>query len=239
MTPAQLSGKQAFNALKKHLKERAHLIVIDNLETLTDIESLLPTLARLANPTKFLLTSRQALYGEPDVYHFTVPGLSQTDALQLIRQEALKRNLLYLIEADNEALVPIYETVGGNPLALRLIVGQSSMQPLDIILSDLTLARGETVENLYTYIYRRAWDNLDEVTRQAFLYMPLVSEFGADFHYLEATTGLAPSDLRRALNLLVILRLVDFRGQLGKRVYTIHNLTRTFLQEQVIKWQPQ
>ena len=40
-------------ALEGRLREAPHLIVVDNLETVTDVETLLPTLARLAGPSKF------------------------------------------------------------------------------------------------------------------------------------------------------------------------------------------
>jgi DNA-binding MarR family transcriptional regulator len=40
-----------------------------------------------------------------------------------------------------------------------------------------------------------------------------------------------------ALDMLVKLNLVDVRGDLYQRRYTIHNLTRTFLHEQVLRWQ--
>jgi hypothetical protein len=36
---------------------------------------------------------------------------------------------------------------------------------------------------------------------------------------------------------LVRLNLVDVRGDLQQRRYSIHNLTRTFLHEQVLRWQ--
>lgn len=237
LSSAGLSEKEAFNRLKSHLKKHPHLIVIDNLETLADLSSLLPTLHHLANPTKFLLTSRRGLQASSNLYHFVVPELSFSHALQLMREEAQRYYLPDLIEADDEALLPIYDTVGGNPLALRLIVALTHIQPLDVILSDLVNARGETVANLYTYIYRRAWNHLDEVTRQVFLCMPLVIQRGADFKHLEAITTFEPNELRRALNLLISLNLVDLRGKLGKRRYTIHNLTRTFLHEQIIKWE--
>jgi hypothetical protein len=238
LSSAGLSEKEAFNRLKSHLKEHAHLIVIDNLETLADISSLLPTLHHLANPTKFLLTSRRGFYPSSNLYHFVVPELSFSNALQLMREEAQRCYLPHLIEADDEALLPIYETVGGHPLALRLIVALTYIQPLDVILSDLVNARGQTVANLYTYIYRHAWNHLDELTRELFLCMPLTTiEQGADFKHLEAITAFEPNELRRALNLLISLNLVDLRGKLGERRYTIHNLTRTFLHEQIVKWQ--
>lgn len=236
-TPAQLSGEQALEALRHRLKERAHLIVIDNLETMRDVESLLPTLRPLSNPTKFLLTSRESLYGKQGVYHFIVPPLIASNGLRLVREEASEQNLLHLAKATDEDLQPIYETVGGNPLALRLVVGQTHMDHLDVILDDLKVARGEKAEVLYSYIYRRAWDKLDEVTRQAFMFMPLALDQGSELEFLQIATGLDYRDLRGALNLLVTLNLVNFRGEFAERRYTIHNLTRTFLQKQVIKWQ--
>lgn len=237
LTPAQFSGKQAFDALQNTLKERPHLIVIDNLETMQDVESLLPTLRRFANPTKFLLTSRKGLYSEADVYHFTLPELSEPYALQLIRQEATVRNLPQLKEKNDQELRPIYETVGGNPLALRLIVGQTHFHHLSVILSDLQAARGESVENLYNYIYRRAWDNLDKPTRHLFLAMPLLPERGGVLSHMAHVSQLSPSTLRQSLRLLMTLNLVNVSHESTESRYTIHSLTRTFLQEQVAKWQ--
>ena len=59
MTRAELQ-----TLLRTHLSRRPHLIVIDNLETLADVETLIDTLRDLANPTKFLLTSRTILKSE-------------------------------------------------------------------------------------------------------------------------------------------------------------------------------
>ncbi len=67
--------------------------------------------------------------------------------------------------------------------------------------------------------------------------MPLVTEQGGDLTYLAALTGLDTAHLSDALDRLVGLNLVDSKGDLNERRYTIHNLTRTFLQEQVAKWQ--
>lgn len=233
----QLSIEGAFTALENRLKESPHLIVIDNLETLLDLEALLPTLRRLANPTKFLLTSRKSLYTEANVYHFTLPQLSERNVLQLIRAEARQRHLPHLVEASDEILKPIYTTVGGNPLAVRLIVGQSHIHHLSAVLDDLTQARGEKAENLYRYIYRRAWDNLDEVTRQVFLFMPLMAPQGDSFEHLQIMSQLGTNELRGGLELLATLNLVDVTRHLNEWQYSIHHLTRSFLQEQVLKWQ--
>lgn len=229
-------GDALLPRLRMLLKQLPHLIVIDNLESLLDVESLLPTLQELANPSKFLLTSREALYATPNIYHFKVPELSEAHTLQLIRQEATISNLPTLATAPDSALQPIYATVGGNPLALRLIVGQTHIYTLASILDHLQKAQGQTAENLYTYIYRRAWDGLDALSRDVLLIMPLVNPNGDDVDTIAAIGGLDADVVHHALNRLVRFNLVDAHGTFHERRYRIHGLTRTFLHEQVLHW---
>ena len=230
------SPQQRLRALQNHLRETPHVIVIDNLETLLDVETLLPTLHQLANPTRFLLTSRESFFGEQTLYHFRLPQLNQADALLLIRQEASWSSLPVLATAPDEALLPIYETVGGNPLALRLVVGQTHLYGLGSILADLNEARSGTIDNFYTYIYWKAWQKLDEVHRRALLAMPLAHPEGDELTYLAEIGDLDLDGMRMALNRLVMLNLVNGHGGLNERRYAIHSLTRTFLVKQVGKW---
>lgn len=231
MTLAELQA-----LLCTHLSQRPHLIVVDNLETLTDLETLLDTLRDLANPTKFLLTARTSLFHEPDIYHFPVPELTEAWTLSLVRQEAQTRNLPDLRHASASDLQPLIETVGGNPLAIRLVVGQCHLYALDVILENLRAARGQTMEQFYTYIYRQAWDALDETARRVLLVMPLVSSLGGTLEHIRKVSGLEIGAVTDALGRLIQVNLVDSRGDLKTRRYTIHNLTATFLQEQVLRW---
>jgi hypothetical protein len=234
---AALSREQKLAELRSLLNQAAHLVVLDNLEMAPDTERLLPWLRQMAGRSRFLLVSRHSFYAEPGIYHLRLPELAAADALRLVRQEAQLRNLPELDEAPDDHLLPIYDAVGGNPLALRLIVGLIHVHPLPEILADLAAARGDTVESLYTYIYRRAWECLDELCRRALLAMPLVSERGGSPDFLAEISQLPIEHLRHALGMLVNLNLVDSRGGLHQRRYTIHNLTRSFLLEQVIRWQ--
>jgi len=239
---SQTTGPRADDLLpilRTLLKQAPHLLVIDNLETLVDLESLLPTLYELANPSKFLLTSRQDLYRAPNIYHFKVPELTEAHAFQLIRQEATFSNLPALAAATDDALQIIYGTVGGNPLALRLVVGQTHIYTLASILDHLQKARGQTVENLYAYIYRRAWEGLDATSQDVLLIMPLVNPNGDALAVIAEMGGLAEETVHTALQRLVMLNLVDVRGSFAERCYSIHGLTRTFLHEQVLHWQMQ
>lgn len=235
--PSPFSFERVLGMLQAHMGTTRHLVVVDNLETVSDLHVLLPALRRLANPSKILITSRESLAAEPSIYPLRVRPLDEPDALALVRHEAGARNLPQLAQADESALRPIYATVGGNPLALRLVVGQSSRHPLATVLDDLRMARGRTVEHLYTFLYRRIWDDLDESERDVLLAMPLTPENGSDLDYLSVVSEMDVTRVHDALERLIGLNVVDYRGDLQQSRYTIHSLTRTFLLEQVIRWQ--
>ncbi len=241
-TGAQISGlseTQKRSILQHRLKAQPHLIVIDNLETVVDVEHLLDTIRLLANPTKFLLTSRQNLYFEADLFHWSLGELNPQNTFALIRHEAGIRNLPMLQNASDEELHAIYATVGGNPLAVRLLLGQIHSSSLDQVLDDLQHARGQKAEHLYTYVYRHIWERLDDLTQRILLLMPLAAEQGADLAFLTAmvaAAGINQPTLRDGLDRLVALNLVESRGDLHQRRYAIHSLTRTFLQQDVLRW---
>ncbi|MFZ4664578.1 MAG: NB-ARC domain-containing protein [Caldilineaceae bacterium] len=236
--PRALPEKRAW--LRQQMKSRPHLVVIDNLETVVDVETLLESIHALSNPSKFILTTRYNYYHDADQYHFALPELAAADAFALLRAEAHQRNLPALATATDDELHPVYATVGGNPLALRLVVGQAHIYSLTTILGHLRQGVAQSVGNLYTYLYRAAWDALDEPARRTLLLMPLVQEEGEDLAYLQAmgkTGNLTETELMTSLDCLVARNLIDSRGTLHHRRYTIHSLTRTFLQEQVLRWQ--
>ena len=233
-----LDRDQTLAALQTCLAQADHCVVLDNLEMMVDAERLLSMLPRLvAGQSRFLLLSRHSFYAEPGIYHLRVPELAEADALRLVRQEARQRNLPELAAAADADLRPIHSAVGGSPLALRLIVGLGHVHPLPTILADVAAARGDSIEALYTYIYRQAWQSLDEPSRRALLAMPLVHEQGGELEFVQQVSQLHPDELRQALSTLVSLNLVDSRGDIHQRRYAIHNLTRSFLLEQVARWQ--
>jgi len=237
--PVGLHRDRLLLTLESYLRKHKTLVIIDNLETLVDVESLLPTLHRLCNPSKVLITSRQNFYTTREIYHVQLDELDEAEALALVRTAAHANNLMEVVTATDHDLRPIYETVGGNPLALRLVVGQLHVFDLTQVLNDLKEARSRSAENLYTFIFRRAWDHLDEVARMLLIAMLLISDEGDTLDELLAICAedLSGSELRVALSRLVMLNLVDSRGNLFERRYAIHNLTRSFLHRQVKLWQ--
>jgi hypothetical protein len=233
---APISPERAINALETRLRKVPHLIVVDNLETVADIESLLPTLSRLADPSKFLLTSREAFHEHAGIYHFVVPALGETDTLGLVRHEARLHNLPDVADASDEDLYPIYTIVGGNPLALRLVTGQLQILPLAQVLDNLREAKGKRAEELYTFIYWSAWQRLPAAAQEILTLMPLFAQNGADLAAIRRVSDLDEDELVESLTYLAKLSLVNLSGDLHTRRYGIHRLTESFLLQEVIKW---
>lgn len=226
------------------LQEKPILVVVDNLETATDQEALLPNLAGLANPSKFLLTSRYSLREAATVYTFSLDELPLADALDLLRYELQNRNLLALAAAPSAELAQTHDVTGGNPLAIKLVAGQLSLFPLQRVLTDLRQARGEKIDKFYRFIYWQAWKTLDEDAQRP-VGDAVGGGGGGGLLQIEAVSELPAAQVTDALQQLIRLSLINVHYGDSPAVattndfnrYSIHRLTESFLLEEVIKWQ--
>src|SRR4051794_17199095 len=110
-------------------KQRPYLLVMDNLETITDMTALGPLIEVLAVPSRILITTRDHA---PDALPPTLPrhyvALGELDALtsvQILRGAAEHLGASELGAASNSDLGAICQVTGGNPLALWLVAGQA------------------------------------------------------------------------------------------------------------------
>lgn len=222
-------------ALQAVFAAAPYLIVIDNLETMDDYEALAPRLQLMAGATRFLVTSRHALRQYPFLQTITVPPLSRADSLALLRCELERQGRG--VDMDS-ALEAVYQVVGGLPLALKLIAAQLGRLPLKYILDGLRAARGQTAEALYTFIYRRTWELLDDLARQLLLDMLLVSPDGEDMDWLRLMSDLPDEQLEQGLAHLMDFCLIQTSGPLERPVYRMHRFTATFLQTSILgQWE--
>jgi hypothetical protein len=233
--PPSASPQEKMLVLTGLLRRFPYLVIIDNLETVVDYQALLPTLRKLANPSKFLLTSRHSLHTYSDVFCVSLKELSRAHVFAFLRHEAEVRGLPALANALPAQLESIYQVVGGNPLALKLVIGQICVLPLPLVLENLKQARGKKTDELYTYIYWQAWQTMDALSRQLLLVMPLAQD--GTLAQLIALSELEADGVNQALEQLMALSLVEVRGDLQQHRYRIHRLTETFLLNEVVKWQ--
>jgi len=229
---AGLSAADKLERLAGFLKSTRQLIVIDNLESVSDVELLLPALMPLARPTRFLLTSRQTLSHFPTVVRFPVRPLSLEDSQALVESELRRRGRSGALPAAEMAA--LYDVVGGTPLALKLIAAQMAYWPLPTLLDNLRRARDHAPERLYTFIYRRAWLALGDPARQLLLSLLPLAADGEDVGWLRAMSFLPPDAFDEALGQLRDYSLLETAGPDDAPRYRLHRLTTTFLQTEVL-----
>lgn len=229
---AGLSAADKLDRLLPYLKSGRHLIVIDNLESVSDGELLLPALLPLARPGRFLLTSRQTLSHSPAVMRFPARPLSPEDSRALVESELRRRGRPAALKPDDVAA--LHEVVGGMPLALKLVAAQMSLWPLPALLDNLRRARHRAPEGLYTYIYRRAWLALGESARELLLSLLPLGPDGEDVEWLRLMSFLPPDEFDDALTQLRAYSLLEMAGPPASPRYRLHRLTVTFLQTEIL-----
>ncbi len=236
--PLPFRVEAAQQVLAQVLRQAPYLLVVDNLETVPQITELLRLLAALMDTrAKFLLTTRHTPRTSSLFASLHLAELPLDTAGELLRYLGRSAGLPELAQASPTTVRAVYRVVGGNPLALRLLVGQSRLHPLARVLAALEEAQGKAAEHLYTFIYRRAWSLLTPDEQALFLSMVAVPPEGAEADYIATLSDFPTSQAQEILDRLVALSLVDLRaGPETRRYYAIHSLTRTFLHTQILQW---
>ena len=222
--------------IRQTLKAAPHLIVIDDLEAKEETDSLLASLHDLASPSKFLLTSRFRPPGRDGTFSYTLTELHPATAAQLIRHHAQDTGATELAAISDTAAQTIYNTIGGNPLALKLVVSLAASLPLPQILDDFIEVNTRDVQDIYRHIYWKTWHSLSPAGQQLLEIMHLAAPIGVTPDEMAIMAGLDKADLLPAIAELVHRSLLDVRGSPWDRRYAIHALTRAFLQTEIIHW---
>lgn len=217
--------------VRRLVKAHPYLVVVDNLEAILDCETLPDQLWELANPTKFLFTSRhQVGLGNTDwvtVSALSLDQLAEADALDLLRYEAHLRGVDDVAQAPADTLVPLITATGGHPLAIKLVAGQLAHLSIHRILAGLQ-ATDQEQDQFREYLYRPSWALLSTPARRLLLLIALLPASGAVWEDLAALSGLPDAKLDAALGELTGRSLLQ-AGGLPDKVYTLHPLTRRFV----------
>lgn len=157
-------------------------------------------------------------------------------AAELVRAQAQSLNLTALAQATDEVISEIYAVTGGNPLAIKLVVGLTTVLSLPSILADMTAARITEIEQVYRHIYWQTWQSLSPNSQVLLEMMPMAAGVGIKPEQMEAVSGLTPQQLWPAVTELVNRSLLEVRGTAWERRYGIHRLTKSFLRTEIIHW---
>lgn len=224
------------NRVAETLHARSILICLDNLEQEDQTVHFLEQARRLAGPSKFLLTTRARPTVSAPAYFRSLEELHLADAVDLLRDQAQSAGTDALAGVSDGDFAAIYDITGGNPLALRLVAGLTAVMSLQDILSGLERSRPGPIEGMYRRIYWEAWKTLTPDAQSLLQAMPLTAEMGALPQQLQAISGLNEDDFWPAVHELFARSLLEVRGTVHERRYSIHRLTETFLRTEIIDW---
>lgn len=237
---AELSTEEKFQALKEQLALYPACIIIDNIENVTALDPLIHVIEQLAESSKILLTSREELVGvNHTITPVAIPELSEHDAIRLMREVASKKRLSHFSELSDETLKEIYKYVGGHPLAIYLLIGQIDRYGLDEALKSLTTESDTPTHNLFEYIYANAWQRLSQPAQLTLFALLLLPLQGGELDRLVRITQMARGQLLDALEELFALSLVQGQSQGAERLFSLHPLTATFLNQERHRSNPQ
>lgn len=231
--PNQLSINQQNRFIWQSLKAQPHLIVIDNLESESETLLLMDLLNGLANPSKFLLTTRSYQANQAGVFHLNVGELSLPAVKELFFEQLNfldSQSRSAAAAEDREGVVEtIYETVGGHPLAIKLVTRMLDVLPLSVILDDFRQGHHLSSVDVYQPIYKRIWSILSPEAQHV---LRKIGDFGD--HDVQVRDMLPSFDLPEervweAVTELTRRSLIEARGSLQEKRYGIHPLTRRFL----------
>jgi hypothetical protein len=204
----------------------SYLVVLDNVEMVMDCGTLPDWFWDMADPSKFLLTSRHWLEADVGPSVLFLDQLAKPDSLALIRHEAHLRGLPEVAEADDDALRRILAVTGGNPLAIKLVMGQLMSLPLSRILEALKTAQPDT-DAFYQYLYRVSWDLISEPAQHLLLHMARLPAGCGTWEDLAAISNLPGDDLASAIEALTAHSLLQASG-FEEKIYSLHPLTYHF-----------
>lgn len=244
--PAFAVSPNKQSKIRQLLQTYRTLVVVDNFETIENPVSLINWLRQIPEPSKVLITSRLAqLRGSQDqpwVVH--LKGLSEDEALQLIRNH-VQRLELAKSQVDNEddlrGLIRITE---GNPQAIVMALGYLEIMEfkLKVIINDLQTA-GQSVEAIFDYLYQKEWEVLESYPdAQHLLFAITFFVDPVNEKALKAAAGTHESRFSQSAQQLKIMSLLEdteqSKGNLSH--YSIHPLTRAFVGRrlsEVSQWQ--
>jgi hypothetical protein len=232
--PTEIDESIVEEALIQEFKSKTTLIIIDNLGSETNINLVIKKLSQISGKSKFFLTSRQHPSKDVQSFNYRISELSQEDSEKITVNQAENIGLGKHKQEIIENFDFIYSRVGGNPLALKLLVGLLEALPLGIILNEFKNTKLDDVISLYKHIYLLSWQSLNNKSKRLLLGMIQVSDNGITFDNMVKHSGLNEIETTKSLQSLFNRSLLEWRGGLEDRRYGIHQLTHTFLENDIL-----
>lgn len=236
MDIVSLSLQQKQTKIKNFLTSSRTLVVLDNLDTVPNREEYIEFFSQILGQSKLLVTSRYFVKNE-QIFNMKLSGFKEEEGIIFLRENSKERGIDAVCQADQSQLINIQKVTGGAPLAMKLVIGQISRQPMEIVLNVLKDAKhaGPDYE-FYRFIYSHSWALLDMNARKALVDMSVFPpNIGGAIVDIVKVTQVEPTTFWIAMDQLVTLSLVERTGVIGQERYALHTLTQYFIRSDITK----
>jgi hypothetical protein len=224
-------------AVKQLLSAGRVLIVLDNLETVAGRDALVSDLFQILGRGKILVTSRYQMHHQRAT-SIHLDGLSQADGLAFLMALAESQNNQNIMKASRSTLVRVHQAAGGAPLAMMLVAGQMSYQPVERVLGIVEKAgASELSYEFYSFIFKKSWGELNDDCRKVLVGMRHF-EGNPTADALSYTVGMGDETFYAAATILVQRSLLNVAVGSREARYSLHPLTRYFINADIAAgWQ--
>jgi len=225
------------------LNTERYLIVIDNLETIKGYRDLVNNLDGMFGNSKAILTTRKKVTEFRDVYSVSLGGMDLAESIEFLKSEASERGEAgqAILGANESLLERIYETTGGLPLAMRLVLGQTTRSSPNTVLKHLEAVNYQKIQNpesdedvynqFFKFIYWDSWEQLSDIGKQLLIELGTFDPTeGAERDFLSKMSELSSSSLDDATGELIEFSLVRRSFEDEQEMLYLHPLTHHFVQ---------
>ncbi|MBD2303240.1 helix-turn-helix domain-containing protein [Nostoc sp. FACHB-87] len=144
---AEAAPEELLNAVHKSLAKQQTLLIVDNLETIDDKESVLSFLDGLPRTVKSIITTRE----QKSIYvHIRLTSLPEAKSLELIQHELKTKDYPGICLTEDEQK-KLYQGTAGIPIAIVYAIGRlADSRSFETVLNDVQSAKGRVADFLFT-----------------------------------------------------------------------------------------
>ena len=194
--------KQYVDHLYSVFSSQHCLIIIDNLETIKDQETI-NFIKDIPRPSQTLITSRKGL-GEIE-RRYPLPELSEKDAIKLFRLIAREKNRKDLLKLDNENIQTLVKKVKNYPLLIKWSVGKVCLgMDINQAFSEIYSGKSEIAEFAFNDVFELITDD----ARLCLYSMIVFGDKPVSKHMLIHLTSMDVDKIEDALRELIICSFV-------------------------------
>jgi hypothetical protein len=238
-----LNKKEKEVQIAQLLHAQRLLIILDNLETSYESQDeIAQKLLALLGPSKTVLTSR--LRFKSDLLAIHLSGLKEMDAQHLIEQEADDKGVIQAKSITEEGLRAIVSSTGGSPLAIKFVVGQLALLPVETVLNMLEkiqVPKDERDEGDYIRFYKKillpSWLLLSDEAKRLLISMTVFEpQLGGTLPIIQQITRLEETSLIAQIEELWRFSFVEIQTSRpsGQVRYYLHPLTHHFVLADIV-----